>query len=173
MGHRMRVLVLAIVVVAVLAVVMPATSAEACSYKMHCVRSGETLFSIGRMYGVSPWTIAHHNGLVNPNYIVAGQCLKIPAAGCHGWHGGWYPAGSMYVPGHCNKWPECCAPPYPSYCYHHYAPAPATTKYCVKPCDTLFSIGRMYGVSPWAIAMANGLADPNYIRAGQCLVIPR
>jgi LysM repeat protein len=36
----------------------------------------------------------------------------------------------------------------------------------------LFSIGRRYGVSPWAIASANGLANPNRIYAGQSLWIP-
>jgi LysM repeat protein len=38
--------------------------------------------------------------------------------------------------------------------------------------DTLFSIGRRYGVSPWAIAGANRLHNPNWIYAGQTLYIP-
>ena len=33
----------------------------------HVVRPGETLFSIGRLYGVNPYTIASMNGLANPN----------------------------------------------------------------------------------------------------------
>jgi len=37
------------------------------------------------------------------------------------------------------------------------------------PGDTLFAISRRTGVSPWAIAQLNALANPNYIRAGQCL----
>jgi hypothetical protein len=49
----------------------------------HVVRSGETLFSIGRLYGVNPYTIASTNGLANPNYIQIGQVLYIPAPG--GW----------------------------------------------------------------------------------------
>lgn len=49
----------------------------------HVVRPGETLFSIGRLYGVNPYTIASMNGLSNPNYIQIGQVLYIP--------GGWYP----------------------------------------------------------------------------------
>ena len=44
----------------------------------HCVRYGETLFSIGRRYGVNPYYIARVNGLRNPNYIYAGQILYIP-----------------------------------------------------------------------------------------------
>jgi LysM repeat protein len=46
----------------------------------HTVKPGETLFSIGRLYGVSPWAIASHNGIVNPNRIYAWQVLAIPNA---------------------------------------------------------------------------------------------
>lgn len=44
----------------------------------HLVRLGETLSSIGRLYGVSPWAIASANHLSNPNKIYAGQWLYIP-----------------------------------------------------------------------------------------------
>jgi len=44
----------------------------------HTVQYGETLFSIGRMYGVSPYKISEANGLANPNCIYAGQVLYIP-----------------------------------------------------------------------------------------------
>lgn len=39
--------------------------------------------------------------------------------------------------------------------------------------ETLFSIGRMYDVNPYAIADANGLYNPNHIYAGQVLFIPQ
>jgi LysM repeat protein len=45
----------------------------------HTVRSGETLFSIGRLYGVDPSAIARANGLRNPNAIYPGQRLLIPS----------------------------------------------------------------------------------------------
>jgi LysM repeat protein len=38
--------------------------------------------------------------------------------------------------------------------------------------ETLYSIARYYGTTPQAIASANGLANPNYIYAGQRLIIP-
>jgi hypothetical protein len=44
----------------------------------HRVRWGETLSSIGRLYGVNPYAIARANGLANPNCIYAGQVLLIP-----------------------------------------------------------------------------------------------
>ncbi|MBN1991969.1 MAG: LysM peptidoglycan-binding domain-containing protein [Anaerolineae bacterium] len=51
----------------------------------HTVRYGETLFSIGRIYGVNPYSIASVNGLANPDCIYAGQVLYIPSG--DGWSG--------------------------------------------------------------------------------------
>jgi len=51
----------------------------------HRVQYGETLFSIGRRYGVSPYAICRANRLYNCNYIWQGQSLWIP------YSDGWYP----------------------------------------------------------------------------------
>ena len=53
-------------------------------------------------------------------------------------------------------------PPAPACRYHHY----------VSYGETLSGIGAWYGVSPWAIAQANGLYNLNFIYAGQYLCIP-
>lgn len=50
--------------------------------RYHVVRPGETLYSIGRLYGVNPYDIAAANSLANPNIIYVGQYLHIP--GCCG-----------------------------------------------------------------------------------------
>jgi hypothetical protein len=56
------------------------------------------------------------------------------------------------------------------------APAPQYGQcgywYQVRWGNTLSSISRYTGVSTWAIAQANGLANPHYIYAGQWLWIP-
>ena len=44
------------------------------------VLSGETIFCIGRGYGVLPGAIAQVNGLSAPFTVFPGQALKIPAA---------------------------------------------------------------------------------------------
>lgn len=44
----------------------------------HIVVSGETIFCIGRAYGVVPGAIAQANGLALPFTILPGQTLKIP-----------------------------------------------------------------------------------------------
>ncbi len=72
-GKRV-VLVLSLVVLMMLATSLVASAAGG----YHVVRAGETLFSIGRLYGVNPYTIAAVNGLANPNLIYIGQCLQIP-----------------------------------------------------------------------------------------------
>lgn len=46
---------------------------------IHVVSSGETIFSIGRLYGVDPYEIIEINGLVNPDVLQPGQELLIPA----------------------------------------------------------------------------------------------
>jgi LysM repeat protein len=44
----------------------------------HTVRSGETLYSIGRAYGVYPQAIAEANHVEDPASIFPGQTLNIP-----------------------------------------------------------------------------------------------
>ncbi len=52
------------------------------------------------------------------------------------------------------------------------APAPAEVVHVVRVGDWLWAIASEYGVSPKAIARANGLSDANMIHPGQRLMIP-
>lgn len=47
----------------------------------YTVKAGDRLFSIGRQYGVNPYSIAQANGIVPPYIIRPGQVLKIPGSG--------------------------------------------------------------------------------------------
>jgi len=117
----------------------------------HVVRPGETLFCIGRAYGVDPWAIASQNGIVNPSRIYSGMRLAIPDT------------YRTLPPG-----PACTpqfGPPYPP-------PCTCTTYYTIVSGDTLTRIGMRFGVSPWRIAECNSIYNPNYIRAGDTLCIP-
>jgi spore germination protein len=141
---RARILVLAVALAFVVAL-LPTHQVSA-QAGMHCVQPGETLFRIAMNYHTTVGAIASANGIANPNYVRAYQCLYIPT-----YHGGPGPHG-----------------PGP----HGPGPVPAGRYHWVCPGETLFAIGRLYGVSPWSIAAANGLTNPNYIRAGQRLYIP-
>jgi murein DD-endopeptidase MepM/ murein hydrolase activator NlpD len=46
--------------------------------KVHTVRSGETLFALGRRYGVHPYKIADFNGLPHDISLSTGQKIRIP-----------------------------------------------------------------------------------------------
>lgn len=86
-----KILSLSLIVVLLLLVMAPATYAAPPAWggdgggggNHYCVKYGDTLFSIGRRYGVNPYHIAQVNGLHNPNHIYAGQCLYIPPSS--GW----------------------------------------------------------------------------------------
>jgi LysM repeat protein len=117
----------------------------------HTVQSGETLYCISRAYGVGPWAIASHNGIVNPNLIYPGLVLAIPDAYTT------LPAG-----------PTCArqfSAPGP-------APCACATYHTVVTGDNLYRISLYYGVSMWRTAECNGIVNLNYIQAGQVLCIP-
>jgi LysM repeat protein len=51
-------------------------------------------------------------------------------------------------------------------------PGPAVRYHVVQPGETLSGIAMRYGTTPWSIAAANGIANINYVYAGQTLRIP-
>jgi N-acetylmuramoyl-L-alanine amidase len=56
--------------------VVPAQSA---GEQVYTVRSGDTLYSIARRFGVTVQALQQRNGLADPNNIKVGQQLIIPA----------------------------------------------------------------------------------------------
>jgi LysM repeat protein len=71
-------LILTLVFSVLLLLLLAATNADADSGGVHVVRSGETLASIARTYGVSASALARANGISNPDLIWVGQRLAIP-----------------------------------------------------------------------------------------------
>ena len=116
----------------------------------HVVQPGETLYCIGRAYGVDPYAIARQNGILNPNLIYPGQRLAIPDVPRS------LPSGRV-----CPRQFDGGTPPPPCRWYH-----------TVGPSENLYRISLRYGVSMWAIAEANNILNLHYIRAGQVLCIP-
>jgi len=168
----------------------PAVSARAAprAAVVHIVRWGETLTGIARRYGTTVWAISRANGIANPSRIYAGQRLWIPGAttpapgGCvyvvqfgdtlggialrHGTSASALASANgianpnrIYVG---QRLSVPCAP----------APMPPARWHTVRWGETLSGIALRYGVSVWAIAHANGIANPSLIYTGQRLYIP-
>ncbi len=110
----------------------------------YIVQRGEWFYSIARKCGVSARALIAANPTTNPNYVYPGQVLRIPTDGGAPPPGGGVPSGGV----------------------------PSGRTYVVRPGDTLFSIAIRFGVSYYALAAANGLANPNFIYVGQVLRIP-
>jgi LysM repeat protein len=165
--------VVAVLVVLLLALTVPVALASGGTY--HTVRYGETLFSIGRYYGVNPYSIANTNNLYNPNHIYAGQVLYIPSSsyydGCSSDYGnGWYDGNyhQDYRDGYYDGYYDDCG----YYDTGYYDGWYGRNYHIVSRGETLTSIAYYYGVSPWAIASANNIYNLNRIYAGQRLYIP-
>ncbi len=187
-----RVKLLLPVLVLVVALVLPA-SVQA-SGLIHVVQRGENLYRIAMRYGTTVQAIARANGITNPNLIYAGQRLIIPS-------GGHYPPAPGCQCTHIVRWGETLSQIARRYgtsvqwltqANHLWNPNYiwAGQQLCVPcgggegqypPCsiihvvqwgETLYSIAQYYGTCVQEIADANHLSNPNYIWAGQRLVIP-
>jgi murein DD-endopeptidase MepM/ murein hydrolase activator NlpD len=106
------------------------------------VRRGQTLYSIARNYNVPVTELARVNNVTISHAVRVGETLQVP---------GQYQAAS--------------------------APAPRPSHgdgaaHMVRSGETLFSIGRAYNVSPFAIAEANNLPRNYSVKTGEQLRIP-
>lgn len=160
----MKLIIRVIITLALLALSVAATAPQAASASpllgidllgYHTVRAGETLYCIGRAYGVQPWTIAAQNGIGQASALRIGQMLAIPVAP-------WInmPAGPT-----CARQfgPGTPPPPPPPVC---------RTLYTVAYGDSLLNIARRFGVNVYALAARNNIQNLNRIFVGQVLCIP-
>ncbi len=128
------------------AVARPAAPAPA--PVVHVVASGENLTWIASRYGSTIQAIARANGIANPSFLRVGQRLTIP--------------GTAVPP----------APAAASPAAKPAAPAAAPVVHVVTSGENLTGIARRYGSTISAIARANGIANPSFLRVGQRLTIP-
>ncbi len=130
----------------------------------HVVQRGETLYCLGRGYGVLPSAIANANGLSAFAHLKVGQVLDIPDVE-------WtrIPSGPVCAPQFVSPYSSATV----------VTPAPVTTPtptsagafHVVQRGDTLWRIHLRYGVTVYALKAANGLRS-DLIYVGQVLVIP-
>jgi LysM repeat protein len=147
-------------IVAVLAVNLGLSVGEAgaqTTYATYVVQRGDTLGKIAAKY-CTTWTVIYdlnRNVIYNPNVIYPGTVLTVPL-NCTGSDGG-SGTGTGTVVDYGARL--------------HAMGTYSAPYYTVVWGDTLYSIGKRFGMAWQSIARANGLAYP-YIYAGQRLLIP-
>ena len=106
------------------------------------VPRGSTLDQLSALYGVSVQALVSANGISDPNLIFAGSDLLLPSTS------------------------ESAGSDQPT------SNAPTQTGVIVLWGQTLWSLASRWGTTVGQLASANGISNPNYIRAGQLLTIP-
>jgi len=154
---------------------------------IYVVRPGDTLSGLAVRFRTTVADIMRLNGLTNPNLIFVGQVLRIPVGSAR--------QPFIYIVRRgdtlsaiARRFGTTVAAivaanriPNPNLIFVGqrllipFGAPPPTTGGCihiVRRGESLSSIGRIYGVNPYAIARANGIRSPYIIYAGQRLLIP-
>ncbi|MBI4789253.1 MAG: LysM peptidoglycan-binding domain-containing protein [Chloroflexi bacterium] len=160
---------------------------------VYFVQYGDTLFSISRRFATTVPAIMSANGLAS-DYIYVGQRLIVPV-------GVSYPPPAPPAQNFGCKYTvqfrdtifsiayryrvSVASLMQANFLYSPYIfvgqqlnvpcinpPPPAFPMYTVKQGDNLFRIAIQYGTTIYAIAVVNGIPNPNLIFVGQNLVIP-
>lgn len=111
----------------------------------YTVQGGDTLARVAARLNVPVAALAQANGITDPNRVRAGQVLAVPK------------------PGQATQPAPAAAP----------VAASAAGSYRVQQGDTLARVAKRTGVAVDALAKANGITDPNRVRIGQVLTVPK
>ena len=126
------------------------------------VTAGMTLYSIAKANGLSVRQLAEANGIEQPYTVSSGRVLRIPGATTAQLPERNFGAKKKPMSFAQEEQVEPIAVP----------KLKAGSKYNVANGDTLYSLGRKFGVSPFAIADLNGLPKDEALSLGQSLRIP-
>jgi len=121
----------------------------------HTVQRDETLYRIGRKYGLTWQTLMEYNDLRDPTDLYVGQILKIPTT------------SDEYAPRSKTSFTGTAGAADPD----SESPGEEQT-YIVQQGDTLYRIGLRYGVTWQTLMQHNNMYDPSDLYAGQELKIP-
>lgn len=120
----------------------------------YVIAAGDTLWSIAQQFGTTTEKLIALNGLDDPDRLVVGASLTVPGAA--------------------TASPSPAAAPQPPAAAPLVGPKRAVmVSYTVRAGETLYGIGRQFGVHADEIAQASGLEDPSRIRTGTVLKIPQ
>jgi murein DD-endopeptidase MepM/ murein hydrolase activator NlpD len=119
------------------------------------VEQGMTLYSISRANGLTVAQLANANNIDPPYTVSTGRVLRIPGV----------KQARAPKPSFAAQEPEEFASDEP-------VKKASGGRHTVRGGETLFSLGRKYGVSPYAIADLNGLPHDQSLNVGQSLRMP-
>ena len=117
------------------------------------VEQGMTLYSISKANGLTVAQLAAANGIAPPYTVSTGRVLRIPGVAQ-------------------ARAPKPSFAPQEEYASAEPAKKVSGGRHTVAGGETLFSLGRKYGVSPYAIADLNGLPHNQSLSVGQSLRLP-
>jgi murein DD-endopeptidase MepM/ murein hydrolase activator NlpD len=117
------------------------------------VEQGMTLYSISRANGVTVAQLAAANGISPPYTVSTGRVLRIPGVAQ-------------------ARAPKPSFEPQDDFASDEPVKKASAGRHTVRGGETLFSLGRKYGVSPYAIADLNGLPHDQTLNVGQSLRLP-
>lgn len=193
-----RVLVVLTILLLLVAIIPPITQAAPPrdGPAVYYVQYGDTLFSISRRFGTTVPTLMAANGLVS-DYIFAGQRLVIssvpgptPTPSNYTCQYTVQPHDTIYNIAYRYQipWQSLMQANYQNSPYQYgwtylyvgqqlYVPCLSATPtpfpmYTIQSGDNLFRIAIQYGTSIYAIARVNGIPNPNWVWAGQSIVVP-
>ena len=159
----------------------------------YAIAAGDTLSSVAVGFQTSVSAIMQRNGIANPDMVRVGQKLVIPVGSgpssptepgtvyhtvgqgdtlwmlARKYHT--HPREIVAQNGGVISDPDHLSPGTTLKITAGTAPVVAT--HAVRPGESLSSIARANGVSVQDLLSANGLTDPNLVRAGRVLVIPK
>src|SRR5579859_292043 len=133
------------------------------------IADGDTLWSIAQQYSTTTAALVDANNLDDPDHLIAGAQLVLPAAASSPRSVGAIPSPAADAPVAAPKPTPASAPP---------AGAPPAAKrtllvpYTVQAGETLTQIAHQFDVRPDAIAQASALDDPNRLSIGTVLKVP-
>jgi murein DD-endopeptidase MepM/ murein hydrolase activator NlpD len=140
------------------------------------LQHGESVETVARRYGVPVSAILRANNFSDASRITPGMRIVIPSYQGVGQSHAQAPQPSQQTYNPPPPRQQTYTPPPP----RQYSPPPAQPRasaqsgatHVVNPGETLYSLGRRYGVSHVDIANANGIHNETALRVGQRLTIP-
>ena len=192
-------LMIAILMVSVAIFAQPLLAQNASERRLHTVSWGDTLFSISQQYGVSVDELMRLNDLVSPSIyagqtlvIVGGTAAPVTASGESGTyvvvHGdtlfsiaqrfntsvnALVTANGLISPSHITVGQRLSIPGSAATSpLTGYTPSQSSDVHIVKAGETIYSISRQYGVSPYVVTQSNNISNPSLLYVGQQIVIP-